>query len=54
MTDKRVDLPLVLDSPSEKGCPLTNKIHSASTITSYLEPAFAEEPVLGGSMVHFK
>jgi len=54
MTDERVDLPLVLGRPSEKGCPMTDVIHSASNITLYLEPAFAEEPVLGRSMAHFK
>jgi len=54
MTDERVDLPLVLGSTSVKVCLMTDIIHSASTITSYLEPAFAEEPVLDGSIAHFK
>jgi len=49
MTNRRVQLPSVLGSPSEKGCPLTDIIHIYSTITLYVEPKFAEEPILGAS-----
>ena len=48
-----VELSSVMGSLSEKGCPPTDIILSYSTITSYVEPKFAEEPTLGVSMAHF-
>jgi hypothetical protein len=47
-------LPQVLGSPSEKGCWASDIIHSYSTITSYVEPKFAEKPIISVFMAYFK